>query len=127
MNLAIKGHKTKGRKVIQTLKMLGGRNINSLKGNDTSTYYMIADNMNIETCSGKKVAKFTLEEFFKEFPFKVGDKVICKHPDGDGELITEITSMMWSGNKVLYREDENDVLCFSVEELQIYNESIIIK
>ena len=80
MKIAIQGHSTRGKEVIQILKSLGGKNTHKLCGNgkDYANYYHI-DNCGIIAFSSKcylcNYKFYTLEEFEKEFPFKVGDKV----------------------------------------------------
>ena len=78
-NIAIQGHLTRGEEVIQILKSLCG--INKWKQNgmsDDCAYYI--DGIGNIYCfeihgyhGDKKI--YTLEEFEKEFPFKIGDKV----------------------------------------------------
>ena len=79
--LAIKGHATRGREVIQLLEMLGGKSNGNIKGYNDDLYYFIAKDgfiygSDIEyeelAC---KYRLFTLEEFEKLYPYKVGDKV----------------------------------------------------
>lgn len=77
MKIAIQGHPTRGKEVIQILESLGGLNSLSLLGTNSNRYYFIYDNnviMNMFYNANYKI--YTLEEFEKEFPFKIGDKVI---------------------------------------------------
>ena len=98
MKIAIQGHPTRGKEVIQLLESLGG--INSLKQTGRCigcAYYVdivgiISSFGTCRHCGNRKI--YTLEEFEKEFPFKIGDKVITtgtSHP----KIITGITDTQW--------------------------------
>lgn len=51
MKLAIKGHATRGKEVIQLLEMLGGENWFNIGGAETdSFYYIYEDNKKIYHC-----------------------------------------------------------------------------
>ena len=41
-NIAIKGHETRGKEVIQLLEMLGGENLERLNGSDIDAIYHIS-------------------------------------------------------------------------------------
>ena len=111
--LAIKGHPTRGKEVIELLEMLGGVNgkINRKTGETYNIYngdYFIS-----EICDVREVAYYidfesqircidikdittyfivySIEMFLKTFPFKVGDKVFLY------DNITEgcVTGMKW--------------------------------
>ena len=79
MKIAIKGHASRGKEVIQILESLGGKNTFDYKGDGIRTAYFIGMDYSIYgfyACSPKVGFKvYTLEEFEKEFPFKVGDRV----------------------------------------------------
>ena len=105
--LAIKGHPTRGKEVIELLKMMGGSNKWFYDGSDGFVYFIEKNDKYITFC-GKECIKNTgeyiiyeLEEFLKEYPFKVGDKVhiYVQNDDIDGRYdieATEITSMRWN-------------------------------
>ena len=122
--LAIKGHPTRGNEIIEILKMLGGNNIYNLSGDSSNAYYIIEGCQN-EILAGEYIFDteymhfFTLEEFLKEFPFKVGDKVI----DCYGNTLT-IKSMSWhDGFETMvydFKETE-DVFC--AEDLESMNDA----
>lgn len=82
MKIAIKGNELRGKEVIQILESLGGVNVCPLRGNSADSYYYIDyDCNNAIHCHDLKYVnkyckKYTLEEFEKEFPFKIGTKVI---------------------------------------------------
>ena len=78
MKIAIQGHSTRGKEVIQILESLGGKNRNYFVGGRFSQYYFINcyGNIDLDLKTNLLNCKFyTLEEFEKEFPFKIGDKV----------------------------------------------------
>lgn len=104
--LAIKGH-SRGKEVIEILEMLGGWNYNRWDGKTSRTLYFInmglimvktiRHNTNIDEFN-----VFTLEEFEKKYPYKIGDKITYtnKHL-----LETQvITNMRWDSDDdcVLY-------------------------
>lgn len=123
-NLAIRGHRERGKEVIKILEMLGGKNSTNLNGTDTINAYYIRSEGYIDTFyapSNKHYTVFTLEEFLEKYPYKVGDKVIVKERD----KIVTITDMDWrNGREVIYETlFKNDCYeCFSVDELQPYKE-----
>ena len=99
--LAIKGHETRGKEVIEILEMLGGKSYTALpyQGNDLDRYYYInkVDNyINAEAVwrvlLQNRFQVFTLEGFLEKFPHKVGDKVI----DIKTGRIAEIYKAHWS-------------------------------
>ena len=111
--LAIKGHPTRGKEVIELLEMLGGYKDSLLKDediyDDNYFYFILAEENNaIDGYPLKYKDKvdedyviFTLEEFLKEYPFKVGDKVhiYVQNDDTDGRYdveVAEISSMRWN-------------------------------
>ena len=77
--LAIKGHETRGKEVIEILEMLGGKNPTEYVGDDDEAVYSIdgADIVfyELECVKSDGFIVFTLEEFLEKFPYKVGDKV----------------------------------------------------
>ena len=77
MKIAIQGHPFRGKEVIQILKSLGGINTWNYLGDNFDCYYEIHGNTIICACTKSDTYKYyTLEEFEKEFPFKIGTKVI---------------------------------------------------
>ena len=94
--LAIQGHLTRGKEIIELLEMMGGNNIHNLSGNDIYAYYIIKGFKNeirdeLYVFDNENIYYFTLEEFLEKFPFKVGDKVFLY------DNITEgyVTGMKW--------------------------------
>ena len=102
--LAIKGHATRGKEVIELLEMLGGKNIHNLYGNNSFEYYVSGHailNDRLSIIEDDDFVIFNLEEFLEKYPFKVGDKVhiYVQNDDIDGRYdieATEITSMRWN-------------------------------
>lgn len=73
--LAIKGHPTRGKEVIEILKMLGGRKEKNLGGSELFCWYYINENGDIDykhysLFTNTKV--FTLEEFLKSSRIRLG-------------------------------------------------------
>ena len=121
--LAIKGHPTRGKEVIELLTMMGGKDVGVLKGNHD--YYVIDEcENNLIKFYGHNYIRchefvvFTLEEFLEKYPFKVGDKVV----DCYGNPVT-IKSMKWSDTfetMVYDFEETEDVFC--AEDLESVND-----
>ena len=96
MKITIKGHPTRGKEVIQILENLGGRNISNHKGNDNYAYYISKIDNRIYKTSllFSEYKHYTLEEFEKEFPFKIGDRVITITTNLRG-IITNLKENGW--------------------------------
>lgn len=80
MKIAIEGHSTRGKEVIQILESLGGKNGYDQSGRNEDFVYFINSigliySLPLYRCSTERRI-YTLEEFEKEFPFKVGDLCI---------------------------------------------------
>lgn len=91
--LAIKGHESRGKEVIEILEMLGASNKKDYTGSYPTTLYILNDN-NIDlayTCDCEDQEIFKLEDFLRKYPFKIGDKVINDNYSGYGIIIT----MVW--------------------------------
>ena len=121
--LAIKGHPTRGKEIIELLEMMGGKNIYNFSGFDDYAYYVIAGCQN-KIKAGEYIFGdedmhlFTLEEFLVKYPFKVGDKVV----DCYGNPVT-IKSMKWSEDfetMVYDFVETEDVLC--AEDIETVND-----
>ena len=93
--LAIQGHPTRGEEVIKLLEMMGGNNDQGYIGTNTwkDEYYFL-DNGYIRAYDWCDGIKFTLEEFWEKYPFKIGDKVIDK-ADGCPGIVSE---MKWDAD-----------------------------
>ena len=105
MTLAIKGHATRGKEVIEILEMLGGKNQRNYNGDSISSIYYLNNDKIIDFCNGYCVCAykiFTLKEFLEKFPYKVGDKVQHR---GATSCVTiyEIEGLKWTDNQVEYK------------------------
>ena len=68
--LAILGHSTRGKEVIELLEMMGGNNIHNLSGNDIYSYYIIKGFKNeisdeLYIFGNEDIYHFTLEKFLE--------------------------------------------------------------
>lgn len=110
-NLAIKGHATRGKEIIELLEMLGANRL-GYKDTFVGFYYYIECGA---ICSSDEYPTyatiFTLEEFLEKYPYKVGDEVEYKSI-GDANLKSKIIYMEWcnSLNKVLYTTEDAQVI-----------------
>ena len=124
--LAIKGHPTRGKEVIEILEMLGGINKHDYIASCESLYFYISEKTKFiyfDWCFGidEHTKLFTLEEFLEKFPYKVGDKV--RLPDYESEV--KIEGMEWDGYGIVYEVYTDNYEWFSVDELNAYNEPYI--
>ena len=121
--LAIKGHPTRGKEVIELLEMMGGINVCNLDGKHAILWI---SNRNNYICNKllehehtPNFEIFTLEEFYAKYPFNVGDKVLI--PEYESEV--RICKMQWDGFQIqykIYRNDEEE--WYTAEELLNYND-----
>jgi hypothetical protein len=118
-NLAIRGHETRGKEVIEILEMLGGKNIYDRSGEIDIWYILASDNI-ITAIYLYNEKGFTLEEFLEKFPYKVGDFVSI--PEYESEV--RIYKMRWSNfgyvEYLVYRCDDEE--WYTAEELNEYND-----
>jgi hypothetical protein len=118
--LAIKGHPTRGREVIELLEMMGGVNRWKASGNIEKVYYRISNGVILY---GPQIEKdtviYTLEEFLKKYPFKAGDKVVVRN----GELLT-IKSMEWSEHcETMVYDFKDAVIVLAAEDLKVVGDT----
>lgn len=103
--LAIKGHTTRGKEVIELFEMLGGINTDNYRGNDEIWLYFVDDFGDIDWCheatTENEFISFTLEEFLEKFPYKVGDKVQRNGATSCGSIYV-IEQMKWEDTQVKY-------------------------
>jgi hypothetical protein len=106
MKIAIQGHSTRGKEVIRILESLGGKNIEKLTGT-YHTFYYIDDKNEIgddhEKYFPSTYELYTLEEFEKEFHFKIGDEVIF--PIKLGWLSGKVTGLTYIEDQLKYEVD----------------------
>ena len=121
MKIAIKGHKSRGKEVIQILESLGGSNTFNYNGDYIRTAYFIGMDYNIYgfcTDSPKVGFKvYTLEEFEREFPFKIGDRVISATTNFIG-TITKLKESGW----YYVKHDSGNLVCVFRQDLKLYKE-----
>ena len=122
--LAIKGHSTRGKEVIELLEMMGGKNIHKHDGGSNSySYYLfdyaiLHDRLSIAEDDDFEI--FTLEEFLEKYPFKVGDKVVyTKFGDNCDDFPVTIESMKWTGTTIEYTF--NDCVTCLAKDLKMWN------
>lgn len=99
VNLAIKGHPTRGDEVIEILEMLGGTNRENCWGVFNNRLYLINAYGDIEDISlryNSNYQIYTLEEFLEKYPYKVGDKVTLDN------FPCEIKGMSWEYDDIIY-------------------------
>jgi hypothetical protein len=124
--LAIKGHPTRGKEVIEILEMLGGKNAIKHCGNNVKVaYYINTIQENQILCNYiynlVDYIVLTLEEFLGKFPYKVGDKVIAP----TSHNIHTIESIRWNGNKIYYNTvGEGFNTSYTAKDLQPYKEKL---
>lgn len=121
--LAIRGHSTRGKEVIELLEMLDGDNLGYLDGKNPNMFYFIGGAYGNAICAITDydlydVIVYTLEEFLEKFPFKVGDKVNqpCRG------CVKTITSMEWNEylDTVSYKLDNK--IYTRIEQLKVVND-----
>ena len=85
MKIAIKGHALRGKEIIQIFKDLGTKGLVDHTGSHPDWVYLIDDSLcpnqlivvtDITFLKEHGYKVYTLEEFEKEFPFKIGETVI---------------------------------------------------
>lgn len=121
MKIAIQGHPTRGKEVIQILESLGGKNKEGLNGSKEYWYFINSDgyirNDYKSVLQYKGFKTYTLEEFEKEFPFKIGDRIISVTTNFTG-IITELKE-----NGYYYvKYDNGNFACTFGQNLKLYKE-----
>ena len=115
MKIAIQGHPTRGKEVIQILKDLGGKGSLSNFGYNEKMYYWInSNNIILESLINIKTKKefilYTLEEFEKEFPFKVGDLCIYSSDILGENIVVRILGMTIENDCIMYEVGHRDII-----------------
>ena len=119
--LAIRGDKKRGNEVIALLEMLGGDNVYKQGGKDDG-WYMIEGRIILykDFIFENDYITFTLDEFYKKYPFKVGDKVVyTKFGDNCDDYPVTIESMEWTGTTIEYTF--NDCVTCLAKDLKMWN------
>ena len=98
--LAIKGHPERGNEILGILLGLGATAYDSLcLFNNKEWCWYIDERREIKCSLVSHMCRakiYTLEQFLKKFPYKIGDRVII---NGNVEVINR---MRWDGNEVIY-------------------------
>lgn len=129
MELAIKGHETRGAEVIALLEMLGGINVGNLYGDVTYAHYFINNNYidvgYVSEPNSKQYLLYSLEKFEEKYPYKVGDRVIIKV--NNQEAI--IDKVVWCCDTIIYWLKYDDCLegNWRTEHLRPYKEETMVK
>lgn len=130
--LAIEGHTTRYKEVIELFEMLGGKMKGKIIGNGLFHVYYINSDGNIDYTHVSLLNDamiFTLEEFLKKYPYKVGGKVQHKGSTSCG-TIYEIEKMLWEDNQIKYiiynpyRNIPKCTVTVTAEDLQPFKEEI---
>ena len=103
--LAIKGHATRGKEVIEILEMFGGKNNTRCYGVFENRIYIIDKKtdeiIDVSRIFSDEYNLFTLEEFLEKYPYKIGDWV--QHNGTTScDSVYEIEEMQWEGGTVKY-------------------------
>ncbi len=133
-NLAIRGHATRGKEVIEILEMLGGNNPYNYSADCDSLCFYIDKSTNTiyrdleNNCyEDENILVFTLEQFEEKFPYKVGDKVQYRYATFCGSVF-EVEKMKWVNNHIQYTiKDLQYNNCHSIvtaEDLQPFEETM---
>lgn len=105
--LAIRGHSTRGKEVIELLEMMGGKNIYNRDGEANAYSYYLYNNAilsdRLSVVEDDDFEIFTLQDFLEKFPFKVGD--VIRFPYNN--MLEEIAAMEWD-------EELEDIIYTSV-------------
>ena len=98
MKLAIKGHPERGKEVIELLEMMGGVNTHRHSGKYGELCIYCDVIYAIAEIIPRNYTLYTLEQFKRKFPFKIGDNV--SYMNNNGEIInTSILGMSWNEEK----------------------------
>lgn len=116
-NLAIRGHETRGKEVIEIFEMLGGKNTYNRSGERDIWYVLTYNTIEMTTYLFEEKG-FTLEEFLEKYPYKVGDRV--RIPEYESEV--RIDAMKWDGFDIQYSVFTDKTEWYYVRELNEYNE-----
>ena len=119
--LAIKGDRKRGNEIIALLEMLGGVNRWKGSGNIEKVYYSISNGVILYAPQiGKDTVIFTLDKFYKKYPYKVGD-IVKTGKDEEGV----IKQMRWVDNDIVYWVNSHKTCdwtqTLSVDVLDKYN------
>ena len=112
MKIAIQGHPTRGKEVIQIFKDLGTEGLKDHTGSHIDWIYLRDDSLrpnqlivgtDVAFLKGYNYKVYTLEEFEKEFPFKIGDEVMF--PIKTGWASGKVTGLTYVEDQLKYEVD----------------------
>ena len=122
--LAIKGHPTRSREIVELIEMLGGKSSIDFKCDNPNKFYYVLDGYLCWDYIGPEEINnftiYTLEDFLEKYPFKVGDFISI--PEYESEV--RICEMQWDGFEIqykVYRVDEEE--WYTSDELFDYNDN----
>ena len=119
MKIAIQGHLSRGKEVIQILKSLGGKSRDDLTGRMFSQYYFINCHGDIDLNLKINLLNYKFYTI-EEFPFKIGDKV----KDSSDNEIGTILGFIDIDDELMYvvNFEKSGHANMPVEELKPYKE-----
>ena len=125
--LAIIGHPLEGDKIVEILKMLGGKNENYWECKNPLLSYYINDRGEfdyINNCNpNEDILRYTLEKFLEKYPYKIGDMI--RVPEFESEVC--INDMKWDGYNIQYEVFTDETEWYTAEELNNWNTKNIEK
>ena len=121
MKIAIQGHPTRGKEIIQILRSLGATSYGTYDTCSNPEWYWYINKNREITCGHKRsmcgYKLYTLEEFEEEFPFKIGDRVISATTNFIG-TITKLKESGW----YYVKHDSGSLICVFRQHLKHYKE-----
>lgn len=133
MKIAIQSNKQRGKEIISLLESLGGNNTSSIgntlrwKGDakNPMLYYYIDENSYVQLgLCPENYKPYTLEEFEKEFPFKVGDLCIYSSNILGEDIVVKILGMAIKNDCIMYEVGHKNT---TVKHSHIYKEINTLK
>lgn len=120
MKIAIQGHINRGRDIIKIFESLDGINKSFYNGRNPYAYYYMDENNfidkeHVNDIDTQQYKFYTLEEFEKEFPFKIGDKVTVMT-----DIIYEVVALEYYMGRLCYKL--NNEYYYSSNMLTLYKE-----
>ena len=108
VKIAIKANPERGSEIIKLLESLGGNNIRKWKGNGTrDVYYIKKDGTIAFDLAPIDYKIYSLEEFEKEFPFKVGDLCVYHSPISR-DIVVRVLGFFLEKDKIMYEVGHRD-------------------
>ena len=111
MKIAIQANPNRGKEIISLLETLGGTKTTLSGDGELYTYYIDDNNVIRYNDAPKNYKVYTLEEFEKEFPFKIGDKVVALADN--------------KSYKIIALEHFNDKLCYKLDNSFHYTPQVL--